>query len=193
MKINIKGFFSKALTTVATVAAICFTSSSVVYAAGSASPQESAQESTLPIQSEQAPITTPSVRINPVTVNQNSIIQPLSSQGYSQAYNQSYSQSYSSPSTYNSSSSCGAQVTGKTGNNPYGQLEWGIGFTINLNNPCVTQPIVKQETLSCHQQRLRGMEMLLNYHNQNKDPKNQYKLPSVDELNKYLNTLCVVS
>jgi hypothetical protein len=183
--------FIKNLVSAVSISLVLLTGVSSVKAAGSAVDNSAmnSQTDTTPVETSQPEATGSQAPAAPATSTQNQspaqqLSQPLSNQTYQQS-TQTYQQ------TQFSSTSCGTQVTAKGGNNPSGQLEWAVGFTYNIGNPCVQAPANTQQTLSCHQQRVRAMELILNY-TQSPDPKTPKKLLSVNELKAYLDTVCVI-
>jgi hypothetical protein len=188
--------FLKNLVSVVSISLVLLTGATSVKAAGSAtdnSAMNSQTDTQLPVDTQTSQPEAPgnNTPAAPATSNNQptqspaqQLSQPLSNQTYQQS-TQTYQQ------TQFSSTSCGTQVTAKGGNNPSGQLEWAVGFTYNIGNPCVQAPANTQQTLSCHQQRVRAMELILNY-TQSPDPKTPKKLLSVNELKAYLDTVCVI-
>jgi hypothetical protein len=92
-------------------------------------------------------------------------------------------------SALNFSNSCGTQLIGKTGGNTTGVADWSIGVSWNINNPCT--PPAKQENLSCQQNRVNAMQMILASLRQ--DPKNPKPMLTPAELRAYLDTICVLN
>jgi hypothetical protein len=90
-------------------------------------------------------------------------------------------------SALNFSNSCGTQLIGKTGGNTTGVADWSIGVSWNINNPC--SPPAKQENLSCQQNRVNAMQMILTTIRQN--PK--ATMPTPAELRAYLDTICIIN
>jgi hypothetical protein len=102
------------------------------------------------------------------------------------------SPNYSSNTQYQSSAlnfgtACGTQVIAKTGGNTTGVMDYSVGVSWNVNNPCT--PPIKQDNIACQQNRVNAMSLILT--NLRQDPKNKMLTP--DELRAYLDTICVLT
>jgi hypothetical protein len=145
---------------------------------------------------------------SPTVVPPNSSNTNNSSSGYNIPNNQYNSSAYNSPnygsqygnqnlgytnssSSFNSNNTCGTQINAKAGGNPYNQIvDWSVGFTINLNNPCQNQQPSKSEVLNCQQQRFNGLQLILS--TIGKDQKTT-KPMSASEIGKYLDLICTIT
>ncbi|MGL4759642.1 MAG: hypothetical protein ACRCXZ_10005 [Patescibacteria group bacterium] len=85
--------------------------------------------------------------------------------------------------SFGPSLNCGSQLFAKSQGIVSGQVNWTVGFVVNLNNPCHTPVITKQENLSCQQQRTAALQFLIN--------SSKFKeVPSPKVVNEYLNAIC---
>jgi hypothetical protein len=174
--------FLQTLVSVVTVALVIVTSSVSVKAAGGSNTLSQAEQDYIR--------DTNSENLENSTTNNSNNTQPpaatntnLNSTTTTPNYNTSTQYQNSS---VNFNNACGTQVIAKTGGNTTGVIDYSLGVSWNINNPCTP---VKQENLSCQQNRVNAMSLVLNAMRQ--DPKQ--KMPTPNELRAYLDTICVLT
>jgi hypothetical protein len=175
--------FLQTLVSVVTVALVIVTSSVSVKAAGGSNTLSQAEQDYIR--------DTNSENLENSTTNNSNNTQPpaatntnLNSTTTTPNYNSSTQYQNSS---LNFNNACGTQVIAKTGGNTAGVIDYSVGISWNVSNPC--QAPAKQENISCQQNRVNAMQLILT--NMRQDPKKPMLTPA--ELRAYLDTVCVLA